>query len=108
MWMQYTRLTGFKLAPMLQYSSCCLTTRKDMTICEMEYMLLKVSINSIKTSMDCGSIQYCFNQMFNLIDSDLYCRKIKTNHFYFYFFRAALLTFEGERFCTVGTLVVWE
>jgi len=46
--------------------------------------------------------------MFNLIDSDLYCRKIKTNHFYFIFFRAALLTFEGERFCTVGTLVVWE
>lgn len=63
--MQHARLTGFKLAPMLQFSGR-LTTRKDMTICEMKYRLLKVSINSltVKTSMDCGTIQYCFHQIF--------------------------------------------
>lgn len=39
-------LTGFKLTLKLQLSSC-LTTRKDMTICETGYRLLMISIYSI-------------------------------------------------------------
>lgn len=69
MWTHHAHLTGFKLTPMLQFSSC-LTTRKDMTICEMECRLLNVSIYSITVKTSTYGLWYSpilFNQLFNLL-----------------------------------------